>query len=403
MPRHSLVRGSRRGAILSAAIASATVWTLSRTVHGDVSFDPNWGTTTWSNPAAWLGPVPNAVGEGTIFRDVSASERNIGVDGNFTIGGMVFSSTQGGSWTFTSTGTNKLTIDAGPGNTSLISTTKTEALINSPVILNSNAVLTNGSAGSSYIKLAGALSGGGDLTVNAFSRLDILGNNSTWNGALHLNVGAITVNTSNVLGTVVGATYVDSTELTSLRIAANVLVKDDIYLNNARGMGYAGAITGLSGSNQRSIITGRVDLGSNGAFISGGSSLSNSGIYIKGEVSGGTLNVVGGVVGVAANNNTFTGALRAQSGTTKIVDDGVVTTASQVIVHQGAEVLLDNSGTATLTNRLADSIPITLNGGAIRLVAGNSDVTETIGNVIVAMGAGHIRQNRRAVSSHTAL
>ncbi|MCE9608416.1 MAG: autotransporter-associated beta strand repeat-containing protein, partial [Planctomycetia bacterium] len=115
---------------------------------------------------------------------------------------------------------------------------------------------------------------------------------------------------------------------------------------------------------------------------------------LAGFIHGGfTLNKAGtGTVSITGNQNTFTGAINVNQGTLTLSGLGVLPTvaAAGVTVNPGGILRLDNSGTNN-TDRLAATLPMTLQGGTFRIDGFSTAASgEQLGLLTLAGGASTI-------------
>lgn len=120
-----------------------------------------------------------------------------------------------------------------------------------------------------------------------------------------------------------------------------------------------------------------------------------------GEFSGvlqndlGTLSLVktGSGLWSLTTNNTYTGTTTLSGGTLRLAGaSGAIAASSAYALSGGGTLLLDNTATANLTNRLSNSAAVSLAGGSLLLSgdAGAADFYEAVGAVTVSQGANVI-------------
>jgi hypothetical protein len=174
-----------------------------------------------------------------------------------------------------------------------------------------------------------------------------------------------------------------------------------IKLSDASGFAHSGALS------VDAEIQGDVDLGPAGSVLTT-NSLTGFGV-IRGAVTGGTLTHAGHrSIALASGTNTYTGptilGFNNFAATLTLFDGGRLTTTSGVEVNSGAALSLNDAGAQTHADRLADSIPVTLNGGTLALRAGNtSPATETVGPVTAATGLSTVELVQQGASEHLTL
>lgn len=217
-------------------------------------------------------------------------------------------------------------------------------------------------------------------TIGA-ATVSTLGN---FTGQVNVNEGFLGISGSNAFGT--GTLSVNSPKQAAIVIGPNTVTSNSIYLNNASGYAYDGALTGAGTTGiVADTVTGAIDLGNDHAFIGG--ELQSNLMVLSGPITGGGLYKTGTyTVQITSPQPSYTGVTRILGGNLDLINGGRLSTTSQIILDNNATLTLDNSGTDS-TDRIADSIPITLNGGTVSLlghVQGGS--TETIGTVTLNSG-----------------
>jgi autotransporter-associated beta strand protein len=162
----------------------------------------------WSNPANWLGGVPNGEGDVATFGNVITANRTITVDAPFTVGRINFADNNsyilGGSapngLRFDGRGNRRAVISVGPPTVN--------HTISAPMTPVSSLDVVN--ATNFAINLNGVTSGAGGLSLAGPVRFN--GNNS-FTGPTFISggpVSVITVNSANALGaTSAGTTVTD--------------------------------------------------------------------------------------------------------------------------------------------------------------------------------------------------
>ena len=139
----------------------------------------------WSDSTKWTGGTANAVGAVAVFNQPTNGNLTITLDGPQTIGTLVLGNSANGStgYTLSGTGANALTFsNSGKGTT--ITVTDGTHVINAPVILAENLVVTNGGTNSWTLSFGTASSitdnnAGLSLTMNgAGGTLILCGSNS---------------------------------------------------------------------------------------------------------------------------------------------------------------------------------------------------------------------------------
>ena len=188
------------------------------------------------------------------------------------------------------------------------------------------------------------------------------------------------VSGSRPLGVASGATHVRGRHNATLSFDGTTFIGDDIFLDNAKGERFEGALQ----ARGPTILNGITDLGDLGSSVSGET------IDFVGAIAGaGSLHIVGDdtIVRISRSDNTFSGDLRIQQGRLGMRDGGAVTTASQVIVESGASLILDNLAQNS-SDRIGDHIPVEMRGGEIIMSVSPEDetVNERFGPLAITSG-----------------
>jgi autotransporter-associated beta strand protein len=184
--------------------------------------------------------------------------------------------------------------------------------------------------------------------------LDLNGRNETI-GALSLGGGAATP--------VFGATVADSAGGGLLTLGGNVTYN-----------------TGPSSNHQgQATISANLSLGgATRTFTINNSTNAAVDLLVSGNISGTGVGLIKAGAGLMAlsGNNTFSGPATVNAGVLALAGDGALGAVSAVNLNGGTLAI---SGSGTL-NRVSDTAPVTLNGGAIYLDdTGASGFTETLG------------------------
>jgi len=117
-----------------------------------------------------------------------------------------------------------------------------------------------------------------------------------------------------------------------------------------------------------------------------------------------TTNGVGGIVALSASNG-YTGATTVDGGTLILNgSNGSILNTSSIAVSQGATLKIDN--TTNAANRIADTTPLTLNGGTFNFsnpAAAGTNYSETIGVVTATKGYFATLASSQAASGQISL
>ncbi|MBI1369923.1 MAG: PEP-CTERM sorting domain-containing protein [Planctomycetes bacterium] len=195
---------------------------------------------------------------------------------------------------------------------------------------------------------------------------------------IDVEAGQYNVAGATGLGSTVGETFVVG-NLGDVAINAGVSTAENFHIENANGLGLAGALRGFSNG---ATVTGNIELG-DGATV-------GAGLTIAGTISGGTLEFSSHDTRtftfvdalIASSGHTYTGLTRLNAVNLFLINNGALASTAGVFVGRNSLFVLDNSGTANLTDRLADDVPVQMAFGTleIRSAVGGSS-SETIGEV----------------------
>jgi len=304
-------------------------------------------------------------------------------------GGVTISSASTVSFNVTNTFEGPLTV-RGTLNVNASQTVSRLIWDGGPYILKAGKTLTVTDAvdllASSTIDLTGTTAPVVNKYGSSVTTLSGLG--SSYNGPIEVREGTLVISAASALGSAAGPTSVTASTSAVLRINNGLTVDETIFLNNASGIGWGGALTGgeVSSASTPARVNGRVDLGSNGSYLGGGPG--TGWLTLAGPITGGSLTKVGNLLRVAGDQNTYTGFTRVREASMVLVDKGRLTTTSNIVIERFGELVLDNRGGAVLGDRLGDAIPIAMNGGILRLWGGAGVKTyETIGDLTLKGGA----------------
>jgi hypothetical protein len=122
---------------------------------------PHWvhdGDGNWSNPANWVQGIPDAPGAVARFLDKITADRSIAVDGNFTVGQIVFNDTD--RYTLTAAAGGSITLQGPAPGINVVGGTHH---INAPLILTANTQIA--------VATSAALNLDGNLSIRAGAAL----------------------------------------------------------------------------------------------------------------------------------------------------------------------------------------------------------------------------------------
>jgi autotransporter-associated beta strand protein len=312
--------------------------------------------------------------------------------GNLAVNGLTIQVAHG-FLTRIDTGTGTLTLS---NNVTFNAATTGRALISGKLSL-ANATRTftvNSGIHSNYdLSIDAVIDGtaGTGLTKAGGGLLRLGGANTAFNGVLPVTAGTVVLGNSQALG-------VPSVVRTNIVSSGCTLALDgvDIYDPNNRialnltgtgdqrnGGAASGALTSLSGSNTVPCAI----------ILAGGTQISS----LK---AGGTL-VLSGTVTGGGNALTVAGA-----GVTALAGvNGAIPTASSITVSQNATLSLQNTAAANKADRITNTCPITLVGGALRFShdGGAANFTEALGALTISAGSNAVFASQAAGGMTSAL
>jgi len=164
-----------------------------------------------------------------------------------------------------------------------------------------------------------------------------------------------------------------------------------IYLNNAQGYENEAAMT-IAGNT---VFEGNLYLGEHGSSLTGLSH--DAAIGPNAVIHGGDLTVRGrSPLRILGENHTYTGVTHVIAESLILADGGRLNSTS-AIVGSGrfgpsggrANLILDNSGSMALNERIPEETPVHMNGMILKLIGrSGSDVVETLNAVHATRGIG---------------
>jgi len=131
------------------------------------------GSGKWATLGDWSGAPPQTAGDTANFTSAITSSATVRLGGNWSVGTINFANTH--SYTIGPGSGGTLTLDNG-ANSAAINVTQGSHFITAPVVLNSNTVATIGAGDA--LKISGAISGNGGLTVAGSGSVVLTGTNS---------------------------------------------------------------------------------------------------------------------------------------------------------------------------------------------------------------------------------
>ncbi|NHQ61113.1 filamentous hemagglutinin N-terminal domain-containing protein, partial [Chlorobium sp. BLA1] len=253
------------------------------------------------------------------------------------------------------------------------------------------------------------------LTKDGTGTLTLTGANTygglTTVGAGTLKLGAAGDGTNTPLGTTAGATSITAGATLDLN-GFTLGTPEALTLRGTGVGGTVGALTNSSGT--AATYSGLITLGAASSIVSnnGNIVLSNTGtiggafgLTLDGTATGssiasiigtgtGTLTKAGTGIWTLTGSNTYTGATTINDGGVILTGTGTAT-GSAFTVNTGGRLTLDNAATNN-TNRISDTLALTLNGGEFVFNGTNvaaTNASESTGALTLASGASIITLN----------
>ena len=284
----------------------------------------------------------------------------------------------------------------GPGNLSVGNNTTLELTGSGNNNYTGTTTIAAGSTlrfqGSGNSDFASAISGGGTLVMsNGSGQVNLMNNNTAFDGSITIASGSIEAWNTNSLGSGVGTTTVQSGGALRLWNTNSVVYASEALTLNGTGVGgnggalrnitnnnvWQGNITIGSGTRINSdsgtlTISGTVTGGTNNMFFGGSGNITLSNTISGSQTAGnGAIFKDGsGVLTLSANNSSLSGLIRLREGTISITNGNSLGGGS-LELGNGANVatLLVNSNT-TIANRVEISDGIS--AGVINVASGQT-------------------------------
>jgi autotransporter-associated beta strand protein len=283
--------------------------------------------------------------------------------------------------------------------------------------------------GAGNLVVAGALTGTtATVTKNGTGTLLFSGAN-TFDGAIAVNAGILSVGHADALGTIVGDTTV--ADGAALEFQGGVSVAAEAVGLRGTGLGGTGALRNLSGANAfAGTVTlsgatlvqsdaGTLTLSGANAIVAGSNALTFGGagnVSVTGAITGATasLNKVGTGVLTLAGANGFGGATTVNAGTLALGANGALADLTTLTVNGGsfdvatfndtvAGVTLVGGSLAGSTGVLTSAADFDLRAGSVSAILGGAvNVVKTTAGLVTLSGAnaftGQLRVNAGTVA-----
>ena len=303
----------------SFTTAASLTWDAGGGATTNISTNTNW--TADLNPDLTSGgEIANFGSAGstvTINTNVSLLGIVLNRDANFTI----------------ANGAGSLTLGASGINVTLPSTTaRTHVISESNVILAADQTWSiNNNTGTAQLNVTSSIGGAFGFTKTGTGNL-LLGGNSTFDGAVNVNVGPVVISGGNALGSAVGATTIAATGSTTtggqVSLSGNITVPENfIITGTTETSGFAFPLNNSSGTNT---ISGSITL------------VGNSGVRFG--ASAGMLNLNGPIL----RNGTDNGSLLLNANASSVLN------VNAPVDLNGGSLFFIGAGTTVLAAQSAD-------------------------------------------------
>ncbi len=390
-------------------------FTLEQTFNNTWTGGANWTTSTWSGGAA---VAPNSAGSNANFT-AQGVPTTIDLDANRTVGHLQFAGTN--AWTVSSTGGSTLTLQSDVGGAATLSalagthTIAPNITLSSPTLmkLGAGTVVLNGNitGGTSTVQV-----GGGNLTLggtNTYTGVNVIGNGtlevkSVSDYGVASAIGSRTLAQENATITGVGLHFQGGT-LKFTGSTAQSTNRNIRILNGATGatLDASGTVPGATLSFTKTGANMNLfDTGGTRTLNLTGSNTGDNGFSIQMINQGGSatsLTKAGAGTWVlnGVDANTATGVTTVNGGVLKLAKTNVLAVSGGLTIGNGsASAVLQLGGTGG--NQIVDpSISVFSGSGANAGILRMNNLTETIGGLSSAAGAGIVENESGAAGTGT--
>jgi autotransporter-associated beta strand protein len=243
-------------------------------------------------------------------------------------------------------------------------------------------------AGPLYINGAGAATtSGGGLAATGGGNVILAGDASGFSGLMVVNAGVVQIDSDARLGTnplLIVSSGSNLNQPGTLHVTATTATNKNIYIG---GLGFiqvdAGATYTVNGYIS-SLTTGTFRKFGGGNLLLTNQETFTSNFSVGAPSMTGNMNIISGT-GVAAGGN-FSGI----GGTLTLRDQGAILSSNSMLVSAGSSLVLDNTGSANLSNRV-NNTTMNLAGGTIVMQGSNTAASsEIFGPATVAANTGSV-------------
>ncbi len=333
----------------------------------------NYWTNTvsgvWSGAANWSNGVPISDINTALEFDASGTNRYAATNdfaGNFLLNQLLLNS--GSTATQVLAGNGLTFSQTGAARPQLLQNNTGQFLVSNAVILGANT--TFGGTGSGDVRLAGAITGAGNLIMTGSNYRLILGASNSYNGQTLISNGVVNVQNSFGLGASnVGATVSSGA---ALELQGGITITNKPLTLAGTGIANGGALRNVSGSNNFGgtiTLAGatRINSDSGSLVLNSTNAISGAGFTLT--VGGASNTFINSAIATTTGglNKDGTGTLRLNAsnsftGTTTVSNGTLVYGANNAL---GSGALTVSGGTVDINTRTDSVGAVTLINGSI--------------------------------------
>ena len=392
-----LMPGANYQARYFAGNSNGTTWSAAQsfTTAASLMWDAGGGTSTGiSVTTNWLADVVPDILHGGEIAAFGSAGSTVTIDTNVSLLGIVIN--RDANFTIAN-GAGSLTLGSAGITVTLPNTTaRTHTISESDLTLAADQTWSiSNNTGTAALNVSSSIGGAFGLTKTGSGSLTLSGN-STFDGAVNVNAGPVTISSANALGSTNGATTIAATGATTnggqVSLSGNITVPENfIVTGSTESNSFSFALNNSSGTNT---MTGSLTLVGNGGVRlgAGAGTLNLNGPIARTGPDNGSLLLAasaGSVVNVNAPINLNGGGL-------SIINPGTVILAAQNTNIGNTTIFFGSPATngPTLKLGVSDALPANRNltigttgtssgadRGTLDLAGFNQTVNALIGNV----------------------
>jgi len=400
---------------------TATYW------HLDSATSQTWNNDTgnWSNVTGVAATQPNSANAIVILGDIqtagtpTALANNPIIDVNGagaarTIGKLLFENTADKNYTLNSSAGDRLNFDVTGGQAQIIVNDDGSHVINAPVRSNDAMLVTNNSAATTGLTLAGTFdqrytgnltfNGGGTTLVSGAitqgagatnlvktgdGKLILSNAANAYTGTTTLRNGTLEIDANapsgaaGALGNSTSAIIINDAGTTAAMDTALLIGTSGVTVGRSVTVGSEGDVTTLGGNiaSGTGTFSGAITLNKSVDLTAAGTSvITFSGALLDGTGTTNLTKTGTGTVVLSSTSNTFDGATLINAGTLRLGASQVITNGSAVTV--AAAAVLDLNGFSETIGSLAGAGNVTGTSGTPTLNAGQNNTSTTFSGII---------------------